>query len=150
MNKQEKGTVLKILHSCIVKPEVDESDVALVDYQMAKIKIAALPEQEDPNPYDSVVQLLRDFDLETEWDGDIYELADYICLMFKRGPYAKKEEKAMFWKKPKEATITIKTTKKEIAIATLTAVYNAVPESKELREAITWAVGVLQEQEDEA
>ena len=95
MNKQEKGTVLQILHSCIVKPEVDESDLALVDYRMAKVKIAALPEQEDPNPYDSVVQLLRDFDLETEWDGDIYELADYICLMFKRGPYARRNRDDM-------------------------------------------------------
>lgn len=148
MRKEEKNKVLQILYDCIVKPETDEDDVALVDYRKAKVKIAALAEEEDPNPYDSVVALLRDFDLETEWDGNIYELAEYICQMFKRGPYARKEDKTMLWKKPKEATITLKATKKDIAIATLEAVHRAVPESKELREAIEWAVGVLEKQEE--
>lgn len=148
MRREEKNKVLQILYDCIVKPETDEDDIALVDYRMAKVKIAALAEEEDPNPYNSVVQLLRDFDLETEWDGNIYELAEYICQMFKRGPYARAEDKTMLWKKPKEATITLKATKKDIAIATLMAVYNAVPESKELREAIEWAVAVLQKEED--
>jgi len=69
--------------------------------------------------------------------------------MFKRGPYARTEDKTMLWKKPKEATITLKATKKDIAIATLTAVYNAVPESKELREAIEWAVDILKKEEEE-
>lgn len=149
MKREEKNKVLQILYDCIVKPETDEDDIALVDYRMAKVKIAALAEEEDPNPYNSVVQLLRDFDLETEWDGNIYELAEYICQMFKRGPYARTEDKTMLWKKPKEATITLKATKKDTAIATLTAVYNAVPESKELREAIEWAVDILKKEEEE-
>jgi len=60
MKKEDKEQVLKILYECIVNPEVDEDDHALVDYRMAKVKIAALAEEEDPNPYNSVVQLLRD------------------------------------------------------------------------------------------
>lgn len=40
-----------------------------------------------PNPFDSVVQLLLDFDLGSEWDGDVRELAQYICDMFKDGAY---------------------------------------------------------------
>ena len=92
MNRQDKEQVLKILYECVACPEVDEDDRALVDYRKAKELIAAIQEktEEEPNPYNSVLQLLRDFDLETEWDGDIEELAEYICQMFKRGPYAKK------------------------------------------------------------
>ena len=50
-------------------------------------KDCPLREKVQPNPFNSVVQLLRDFDLESEWDGDIWELAQYICDMFKDGPY---------------------------------------------------------------
>ena len=91
MNIQDKKRVMQILYGCIVAPEVDEEDQALVDYRQAKERIAGLPiEPDDPNPYDSVLELLRDFDLESEWDGDIAELAEYICQLFKRGPYAEK------------------------------------------------------------
>ena len=38
-----------------------------------------------PNPFNSVVQLLRDFDLDDE--EMIKDLADYICQMFKDGAY---------------------------------------------------------------
>lgn len=44
-----------------------------------------------PNPYDSVVELLRDFDIDDE--EVIRDLADYICIMFKRGPYDSTEVK---------------------------------------------------------
>lgn len=50
-------------------------------------KHCPLQEVLQPNPFNSVLALLRDFDLESEWDGDIYELAQYICDMFKDGPY---------------------------------------------------------------
>lgn len=40
-----------------------------------------------PNPFDSVVALLLDFDLGSEWGGDVRELAQYICDMFKDGAY---------------------------------------------------------------
>lgn len=89
MKKEDKEQVLEILYGCIVNPEVDEDDTALVDYRKAKKLIMAIKAEteEEPNPYYSVLQLLRDFDLESEWGGNIEELADYICQMFKRGPY---------------------------------------------------------------
>lgn len=50
-------------------------------------KNCPLEEKAQPNPFDSVVQLLLDFDLGSEWDGDVRELAQYICDMFKDGAY---------------------------------------------------------------
>lgn len=44
-----------------------------------------------PNPFDSVVELLRDFDIDDE--EVIRDLADYICIMFKHGPYDSTEVK---------------------------------------------------------
>lgn len=50
-------------------------------------KNCPLIEKYQPNPFDSVVQLLLDFDLGSEWGGDVRELAQYICDMFKDGAY---------------------------------------------------------------
>lgn len=50
-------------------------------------KDCPLREVSQPNPYNAVVQLLMYFDLHTEWHGDIYELAQYICDLFKDGAY---------------------------------------------------------------
>ena len=50
-------------------------------------KNCPLIEKRQPNPFDSVVQLLLDFDLGSEWDGDVKELAQYICDLFKDGAY---------------------------------------------------------------
>lgn len=44
-------------------------------------------EKRQPNLYDSLVLLLRDFDINEE--PYVYELADYICQLFKDGPYYK-------------------------------------------------------------
>ena len=44
-----------------------------------------LREKYQPNPFNSVVQLLRDFDIHDE--EIIKDLADHICLMFKDGAY---------------------------------------------------------------
>lgn len=52
-----------------------------------QIKDCPLREKYQPNPFDSVVQLLLDFDLGSEWGGDVRELAQYICDMFKDGAY---------------------------------------------------------------
>ena len=46
-----------------------------------------LEEKRQTNPFDSVVQLLLDFDLGSEWGGDVKELAQYICDLFKEGAY---------------------------------------------------------------
>ena len=40
----EKSAVLAILHECIVIPEVDEADKAIVDYRLAKAKIMEIPD----------------------------------------------------------------------------------------------------------
>lgn len=50
-------------------------------------KNCPLQEKRQPNPFDSVVALLLDFDLGSEWGGDVRELAQYICDMFKDGAY---------------------------------------------------------------
>ena len=50
-------------------------------------KDCPLQEVSQPNPFNAVVQLLEYFDLHTEWSGDINELAQYICDLFKDGPY---------------------------------------------------------------
>ena len=50
-----------------------------------QIKDCPLREKYQPNPFNSVVQLLRDFDLDEE--EVIKDLADYICQMFKDGAY---------------------------------------------------------------
>ena len=50
-------------------------------------KNCPLQEKLQPDPYKSVVALLKDFNLHNEWDGDIRELAQHICDMFKDGPY---------------------------------------------------------------
>lgn len=38
--------------------------------------------------------------------------------------------------------------RKELAIAAITSLYNAVPESRKLRDALQWALGALEEQEE--
>lgn len=48
-------------------------------------KNCPLREKYQPNPFNSVVQLLRDFDIHDE--EVIKDLADHICLMFKDGAY---------------------------------------------------------------
>ena len=48
-------------------------------------KNCPLREKSQPNPFNSVVQLLRDFDLHDE--EMIKDLADHICQMFKDGAY---------------------------------------------------------------
>ena len=52
-----------------------------------QFKDCPLQEKRQPNPFDSVMQLLLDFDLDKEWDGDVRELAQYICDLFKDGAY---------------------------------------------------------------
>lgn len=47
MKKEDKEQVLKILYECIVNPEVDEDDHALVDYRLAKMKILGMKEEEE-------------------------------------------------------------------------------------------------------
>ena len=44
-----------------------------------------LREYAQPNPFNSVVGVLRDFDIEEE--PYIYDLAETICQLFKSGPY---------------------------------------------------------------
>ena len=151
MKRKDKEQVLSIIYDCIVKPEIDEGDRALVDYRRAKMMIAAIEEEEeDPNPYNSVLQMLRDFDLEKEWDGDIEELAEYICQLFKRGPYAKTEVAKMIRKKAKKTEQEMSfETKKELAIAAIQALYNGVPEYRKLRAALAWAATVLDKAQPE-
>ena len=48
-------------------------------------KHCPLREKYQPNPFNSVVQLLRDFDIHDE--EMIKDLADHICQMFKDGAY---------------------------------------------------------------
>ena len=60
---------------------------AIYDTWDDQYKRCPLEEKYQLNPFDTVVQLLRDFDLESEWDGDLQELAQYICDLFKDGPY---------------------------------------------------------------
>ncbi len=48
-------------------------------------KHCPLNEKRQPNPYNSVVALLRDFDIHEE--PYIFDLADYICQLFKDGAY---------------------------------------------------------------
>lgn len=50
-----------------------------------QIKDCPLREKYQPNPFNSVVQMLRDFDLHDE--EMIKDLADHICQMFKDGAY---------------------------------------------------------------
>lgn len=50
-----------------------------------QIKDCPLVEKYQPNPFNSVVQLLRDFDIHDE--EMIKDLADHICQMFKDGAY---------------------------------------------------------------
>lgn len=47
MTKEDKEKILKILYGCIVNPEVDEEDQALVDYRQAKLMIMGI--QEEPS-----------------------------------------------------------------------------------------------------
>ena len=47
MTKEDKEKILKILYGCIVNPEVDEEDQALVDYRQAKLIIMGI--QEEPS-----------------------------------------------------------------------------------------------------
>ena len=44
-----------------------------------------LTEYAQPNPFNSVVGVLRDFDIQEE--PYIYDLAETICQLFKCGPY---------------------------------------------------------------
>lgn len=50
-------------------------------------KNCPLREKYQPNPFNSVMALLRDFDLEQDAEFDIAELADMICQLFKDGAY---------------------------------------------------------------
>ena len=65
---------------CLLLPEV---------FNTWEEQYAHCPLQEllQPNPFKNVVALLKDFDVEEEWDGDLYELAQNICDIFKDGPY---------------------------------------------------------------
>lgn len=47
MTREDKEKILKILYGCIVNPEVDEEDQALVDYRQAKLMIMGI--QEEPS-----------------------------------------------------------------------------------------------------
>lgn len=77
---------------CADCPICDYEDDCLLQtrvYDSWDEQYAHCPLQEllQPDPFNKVVQLLKEFDLESEWDGDIKELAQYICDMFKDGPY---------------------------------------------------------------
>lgn len=52
----------------------------------------------------------------------------------------------MIWKQKK--TEDDFETRKELAIAAITVVYNNVPESKKVRDALKWAIDVLEKQEE--
>lgn len=69
--------------------EYDDCVLSPVSYKEwdEQYKNCPLIEKYQPNPFDSVVQLLLDFDLGSEWGGDVRELAQYICDMFKDGAY---------------------------------------------------------------
>ena len=47
MTREDKEKILKILYGCIVNPEVDEEDQAIVDYRQAKLMIMGI--QEEPS-----------------------------------------------------------------------------------------------------
>lgn len=47
MTKEDKEKIMKILYGCIVAPEVDEEDQALVDYKLAKLMVMGI--QEEPS-----------------------------------------------------------------------------------------------------
>lgn len=55
--------------------------------QRGRRKDCPLIEKRQPNPFNSVMALLRDFDLEQDAEFDIAELADMICQLFKDGAY---------------------------------------------------------------
>ena len=72
---------------CPMCDEMDDCVLLPVCYQdwNEQYKNCPLREKYQPNPFNSVVQLLRDFDLDDE--EVIKDLADHICLMFKDGAY---------------------------------------------------------------
>ena len=45
MTREDKEKILNILYGCIVNPEVDEEDQALVDYRQAKLMIMGIQEE---------------------------------------------------------------------------------------------------------
>lgn len=60
----------------------------------------------------------------------------------------------MIFKKPEKKTarvqITVRPTKKELAMAAIKVVRDNVPESPEMQDALTWALKVLDKAEAEA
>lgn len=88
----EKALKEKPLHcaECPMRDaEYDDCVLSPVSYKEwdEQYKNCPLIEKWQPNPFDSVVQLLLDFDLGSEWGGDVRELAQYICDLFKDGAY---------------------------------------------------------------
>ena len=69
--------------------ETDDCLLLPVCYQGwdEQYKNCPLQEKRQPNPFNSVMALLRDFDLEQDAEFDIAELADMICQLFKDGAY---------------------------------------------------------------
>ena len=67
--------------------EYDDCALSPVFYREwdEQYKNCPLREKSQPNPFNSVVQLLRDFDIHDE--EMIKDLADHICQMFKDGAY---------------------------------------------------------------
>lgn len=167
MTKKDKEKILKILYGCIVAPEVDEEDQALVDYKLAKLMVMGI--QEEPSyeqgKQDERVEMSHrcygEFvDLLHEWYEDEIdnpeELADFFCQIIKgftsfeirhMGEEKRKEDADMlaFGKKKKELIFQ---EKKEIAIATLQAVKNGTQESEKLQAALDWAIETLRKVEE--
>lgn len=166
MKKAEKEEVLKILYGCIVNPEVDEEDQALVDYKLAKLMVVGI--QEEPSYeqgrqderiemshrcYDVFVDLLHEwYDTAVE---NPEELANLFCQIIKgftsfeirhMGEEKRKEDAGVLaFGKKKEPIFQ---EKKEIAIATLQAVKNETQESEKLQAALDWAIETLRKAEE--
>lgn len=56
----------------------------------------------------------------------------------------------MIFKKPEKKTAYVQITKKELAMAAIKVVRDNVPESPEMQDALTWAMKVLEDAEEEA
>lgn len=83
----ENDTICQALDD--IKGECRQNEIPLTE--LSTRDDCPLEVEYQPNPYDSVVALLRDFDIDDE--EVIRDLADYICIMFKRGPYDSTEVK---------------------------------------------------------
>ena len=83
----ETREICPMCHDAACVAHGDRRELPDFYHQRGRRSDCPLHEKRQPNPFDSVVQLLLDFDLGSEWDGDVRELAQYICDMFKDGAY---------------------------------------------------------------